>query len=368
MPSRVSDAIRTQPGHLLYKHLDFNSVKELPDSHAWHDEYSSSDSCSMDSVPVIDLSDPNAMKLVGHACKIWGVFQVTNHGITTSLLDDIESAGRNLFSLPIQQKLKASRSPDGVSGYGVARISCFFPKLMWSEGFTIVGSPLEHARQLWPHDYQKFCNVIEEYDREMKQLAGRLMWLMLGSLSTTKEDVKWAGPKGDFEEASGVLQLNSYPACPDPDRAMGLAPHTDSTLLTILHQNNTSGLQVLREGNGWVTVPPLPGTLVVNVGDLLHILSNGLYPSVLHRAVVNRTHHRLSMAYLYGPPAGVQISPLSKLVDPTHPPLYRPITWSEYLSTKAKHFNKALSSVRLCAPLNRYDHHDGVKVGQRGLG
>lgn len=100
---------------------------------------------------------------------------------------------------------------------------------------------------------------------------------------------------------------------------MGLAAHTDSTLLTILYQNNTSGLQVLREGIGWVTVPPIPGGLVINIGDLLHILSNGLYPSVLHRAVVNRTKHRLSMAYLYGPPSSVKISPLSKLVGPNQP-------------------------------------------------
>ncbi|CAB4303224.1 unnamed protein product [Prunus armeniaca] len=242
----------------------------------------------------------------------------------------------------------------------------FFQKLMWSEGFTIFGSPLDHFRQLWPQDYNKFCNIIEEYEKEMKRLAGRLMWLMLGSLGISMEDVKWAGPKGDFRDASAALQLNSYPACPDPDRAMGLAAHTDSTLLTILYQNNTSGLQVLREGTGWVTVPPLPGALVVNVGDLIHILSNGLYPSVLHRAVVNRSRHRLSIAYLYGPPDSVQISPLSKLLGPSQPPLYRPITWNEYLGTKAKHFNKALSSVRLCAPLNALvdvSDHNSVKVG-----
>lgn len=178
------------------------------------------------------------------------------------------------------------------------------------------------------------------------------MWLMLGSLGISKEDIKWAGPKGEFKEASAAFQLNSYPACPDPERAMGLAAHTDSTLLTILYQNNTSGLQVLREGTGWIMVPPVPGALVVNVGDLLHMLSNGLYPSVMHRAVVNRTHHRLSIAYLYGPPANVQIAPLSNLLGPSHPPLYRPVTWNEYLGTKAKHFNKALSSVRLRAPLN----------------
>ncbi|KAF5453186.1 hypothetical protein F2P56_028106 [Juglans regia] len=372
MPSRlISDAFRAHPVPLYHKHPDINSLQELPDSYAWgqldHEPPNSSSDQSFgsseNSVPVIDLTDPNALALIGHACKTWGVFQVTNHGISNNLLDDIESTARSLFSLPVHQKLKAARSPDGVSGYGHARISSFFPKLMWSEGYTIVGSPFEQFRQLWPQDHGKFCDIIEEYEREMKKLAVRLMWLILGSLGISKEDVKWAGPKGDFKDASGALQLNSYPACPDPNRAMGLAAHTDSTLLTILHQNNTSGLQVHREGTGWFTVPPLPSALVINVGDLLHILSNGSYPSVLHRAVVNRTRHRLSVAYLYGPPASEEISPFSKLLGPSQPPLYRPVTWSDYLGTKAKHFNMALSCVRLCSPQNggilvdANDHH-----------
>ncbi|KAH7547339.1 gibberellin 3-beta-dioxygenase 1 isoform X2 [Ziziphus jujuba] len=377
MPSRLSDAFKSHPVHIHHKHLDFNSVQELPDSYAWSQVDDHYPNChdvdsfgASESVPIIDLADPNALKLIGHACKTWGVFQVTKHGISKNLLDDIESLGRTLFSLPVQDKLKAARSPEGVSGYGFARISSFFPKLMWSEGFTIVGSPHDHFRQLWPHDHSEFCGIIEEYKKEMNRLAGKLMWLMLGSLGISKSDIKWAGPKGEFKGATAALQLNSYPACPDPDRAMGLAAHTDSTLLTILHQNTTSGLQVQREGTaGWVTVPPIHGALVINVGDLLHILSNGMYPSVLHRAVVNRSCHRLSIAYLYGPPESVQISPLSRLVSRSHPPLYRSVTWNEYLGTKAKHFNKALSSVRLFSPvtLNGFadvnDHHNRVKVG-----
>ncbi|PPD69003.1 hypothetical protein GOBAR_DD34118 [Gossypium barbadense] len=336
MPSRLSDAI-------IRLHPDFTSLQELPESYAWNQrddiDYPSFDS-SAESVPIIDLNDPNALQNIGHACRTWGVFQVINHGVSTTLLDMVESTNRTLFSLPVNQKLKAARSPDGVSGYGFARISSFFSKLMWSE----------------------------EYKQEMKQLAGRLMCLMLGSLGiTAKQDIKWAGPKSDFKEASAALQLNYYPACPDPDRAMGLAAHTDSTLLTILYQNSTSGLQVLKEGVGWIKVSPVPDGLVINVGDLMHILSNGSYPSVLHRAMVNRTRHRLSIAYLYGPPSSVKISPHPKLVGPTHPPLYRPITWNEYLDTKAKYFNKALSWVRVCVPLNGLvdvnEHNNSVKVG-----
>ncbi|KAF3634781.1 Gibberellin 3-beta-dioxygenase 1 [Capsicum annuum] len=366
MPSRISDSFRA---HHSQKYFDLNLIKELPESHAWtsssDDHYASENSRDFDSIPVIDLdNNNNVLEHIGHACKKWGAFQIINHSIPEKLLQAIEVAGQSLFSLPMQQKLKASRSPEGVTGYGVARISSFFPKLMWSEGFTIVGSPIEHARQLWPKDYKKFCEIIEEYEKEMEKLAGRLMWLMLGSLGITKDDVKWAfGPKG----GCAALQLNSYPACPDPGRAMGLAAHTDSTILTILHQNNTSGLQVYQEeSSGWVTVPPIQGALVVNVGDLLHILSNGSYPSILHRAIVNRTQHRLSVAYLYGPPSGVRVSPLSKLVDQKHPPLYKAVTWSEYLGTKAKHFDKALSSVRLCVPLSGFTDakdHNGVQVG-----
>lgn len=167
----LSDAFRAHPLNLQNKFLDLNSFKELPDTHAWTsqlDHYpfsggSSSGGCDPETVPIIDLNNDNAAELIGHACKTWGVFQVINHDIDQNLLDEIELAGNRLFSLPMQQKLRAARVADGVSGYGVARISSFFRKLMWSEGFTIVGSPQEHARQLWPDDHQNFWYICSIY-------------------------------------------------------------------------------------------------------------------------------------------------------------------------------------------------------------
>ncbi|XP_074375728.1 gibberellin 3-beta-dioxygenase 1-like [Apium graveolens] len=357
MPSRLSDVFETHPvfQHHHNQNLDLNSLQHLPDSHAWASELTN---CSLNpgingqfNLPVIDLNDPiNGPKHVVHACKTWGAFQIINHGVPKQVIDNMEAAAKKLFSLPYEHKLKAERCDNGAVGYGPIRISSFFPKRMWSEGFTIVGSPVQHARKLWPDDYTSFCDVTKEYQKEMKKLAGKLMWIMLESLGITKEDIAWAGPDGEFDDSGGVLQLNSYPVCPDPGRAIGIADHTDSSLLTILHQSNQSGLQVFREEIGWVSVPPIEGALVVNIGDLLHILSNGLYPSVLHRVVVNRDQHRLSMAYLYGPPNNVEISPLLKLVDRYHPPLYRPVTWTEYLGMKAKLFYEALSALRLSAP------------------
>ncbi|CAN1836309.1 Gibberellin 3-beta-dioxygenase 1 [Linum perenne] len=379
MPSiQLADAFRSHPVHLHNKFNDFTSLNELPDSYKWstriHDQTTTRP--PTEPVPIIDLSRPHAMAEIGHACREWGAFQVINHGVPTSVIDYMEKkVAENFFSLPLYEKLKAARSPDGVSGYGLARISSFFPKLMWSEGFTIVGSPAEYFEKVWPLDYKLFCEIVEGYEKEMQKLATRLMDLVLGSLGITTKDLNWGTtPK---PVSSAAIQLNHYPACPDPDKAMGLAPHTDSTLLTILHQSSTSGLQVLRDGRDgaaaqWVTVPPIEGGLVIHTGDLLHILSNGLYPSVIHRAVVNRDRNRISVAYLHGPPSNVRICPVGKLVGPSQPPLYRAVTWNEYLGTKAKHFNKALSSVRLCAssasvPINGLvegrDSNNRVKVG-----
>ncbi|XP_010537951.1 PREDICTED: gibberellin 3-beta-dioxygenase 2-like [Tarenaya hassleriana] len=354
MPTTLTDVFRAHPIHLPRSPQphDFTSLCELPDSFTWtHKDdllFSAATPDYADSLPVVDLSDhDSAASAVGHACMTWGAFQVTNHGVPLPLLDDIEFLSRSLFQLPPHRKFKAARPENGISGYGVARIASFFHKQMWSEGFTLAGSPLDHFRKLWPRHHLRYCNIIKEYEEQMQKLARRLTWLVLGSLGVTEGDIKWAGPNSDFNGAQAAIQLNHYPVCPEPDRAMGLAAHTDSTLLTVLYQSNTAGLQVFKDGFGWLTVPPIPGSLVVNIGDLLHILSNGRLSSALHRVRVNQDRPRFSVAYLWGPQADVQISPLPKLVSPVKPPLYRPVTWKEYLGTKATHFNNALSAIRV---------------------
>lgn len=153
----LSEVYASQLVHV--RHLDFNSIGELPETHAWPRHL---DRPRLDEpVPVIDLRDPNVLALITHACETWGMFQITGHDIPISLLDVAESECRRLFSLPVDDKLKALRPPDGVSGYGVARISSFFNKLMWSEGFTIVGDTTDNARKLWPHphDHRRFWYI-----------------------------------------------------------------------------------------------------------------------------------------------------------------------------------------------------------------
>ena len=191
-----------------------------------------------------------------------------------------------------------------------------------------------------------------EYDKEMKNLAMRLMRVMLKSLGLDDGDVKCTNLVDQAAELTGAVRVNSCPACPDPDRAMGMAAHSDSSLVTILYQNGTSGLQVLRAGDEsgpacWAAVPAVRGSLIVILGDLFQVLTNGLFRSAFHRALVNRSERRLSAAYFCGPAATAKVGPVAKLVDPARGPCYRAVTWPEYRDIRAELFQEALESLKM---------------------
>ncbi|KAJ0491639.1 putative oxoglutarate/iron-dependent dioxygenase, non-heme dioxygenase domain-containing protein [Helianthus annuus] len=324
--------------------IDFESIDGFPESHSWPQFDESLNKIQThdlkDSlIPVIDLASPNAKTLISQACETWGVFQVVNHGVPFELVKKVESESRRLFALTTHEKCKVLRSVDGATGYGSPKLSPFFDKRMWHEGFTIMGSCVDDAKVLWPHEYQRFCDTMDAYQNQMKLLIHNLLLMILEPLDVTQEEMNWAIPAHDSQN---VLQLNSYPSCPNPSRAVGLASHTDSLLLTILNQCGIDGLEIFVEGLGWRRVPSVEGAFVVNVGDLLHIFSNAKFPAVTHRAMVNQSEHRISVAYFHGPSAESRVAPSSKFQKPC----FKSLLVKEYLSLKYKHFFEALSLIR----------------------
>lgn len=170
MASRISNGASES-----HKPIDLTTLKELPESHAWQgfDNFPTTDSTTTENMPIVDLADPKAMELIGHACKTWGAFQLTNHGIPRKLLEDVQEASRDLFALPMEQKLKVSDQPanGGFAGYGQSQTASSNAKKMWSETFTVFGSPLHHFRQLWPQDYSKYWYIYEFVDNVVKMLC-----------------------------------------------------------------------------------------------------------------------------------------------------------------------------------------------------
>ncbi|AQK48930.1 2-oxoglutarate (2OG) and Fe(II)-dependent oxygenase superfamily protein [Zea mays] len=130
------------------------------------------------------------------------------------------------------------------------------------------------------------------------------------------------------------LKINYYPRCPQPELAVGVEAHTDVSALSFILHNGVSGLQVLH-GARWVTARHEPGTIIVDVGGALEILSNGRYISVLHSGLVNREVVRISwVVFCEPPPDSVLLHPLPEFVTEGHPARFTPRTFKQPVDRK----------------------------------
>jgi isopenicillin N synthase-like dioxygenase len=134
----------------------------------------------------------------------------------------------------------------------------------------------------------------------------------------------------EIEEGSQVMAVNCYPACPEPEIALGMPPHSDYGSLTILLQSS-EGLQIKDCNNNWVCVPYIEGALIVQLGDQVEVMSNGIYKSVVHRVTVNKDYKRLSFASLHSLPMHKKISPATQLVNENKPAAYGEFSFNDFL-------------------------------------
>ncbi|WCJ27341.1 2-oxoglutarate (2OG) and Fe(II)-dependent oxygenase superfamily protein [Euphorbia peplus] len=115
-----------------------------------------------------------------------------------------------------------------------------------------------------------------------------------------------------------------------PELVMGLNSHTDGIGLTILLQlNDVEGLQIKEDGN-WLPVKPLPSAFIINIGDMLEIVTNGIYKSTEQRATVNSVKERLSIATFYSPRLDGDLGPPTSLLTPERPAIFKRISVADF--------------------------------------
>ncbi|XP_010050484.1 probable 2-oxoglutarate/Fe(II)-dependent dioxygenase [Eucalyptus grandis] len=134
--------------------------------------------------------------------------------------------------------------------------------------------------------------------------------------------------------------MNYYPVCPELERAIGLLPHADTTGITLLMEcDNIPGLQVLSKDNRWGMVPPIPGSIVVNLGQIMEVYNNGVYRALDHRVVVNKEKERASIATFCYPSPSLLVGPPTQLLAATRlPPIYQTLSNSvEFLQRFLSH-------------------------------
>ncbi|KAL6610104.1 hypothetical protein ACP70R_040073 [Stipagrostis hirtigluma subsp. patula] len=294
-------------------------------------------------IPVIDLSRAQARReevgrQVKAAAETVGFFQVVNHGVAGELMAEMLAAVRRFNEAPAEAKRPYYRR-------GNAR------KVRFSSNFDLFRSPAANWRDTL------FCDVAPEPPRPeelpeavrhvMVEYGDAVRKVAVGVLELLSESLGLAGDhltKMGCVEGLG-LACNYYPPCPEPHLTLGTSRHTDASFLTVLLQDAMGGLQVLLDHGGgrqgWLDVPPLPGALLINIGDLLQLVSNGKFKSVEHRVVANKSRDtsRVSVAgfcsadvigstRVYGPIRELTSSD----GNGSNPPLYKSITIQEYLA------------------------------------
>ena len=179
---------------------------------------------------------------------------------------------------------------------------------------VIAGKPLVAVNQ-WPNAaFPRLEAELRPYYDAVCDVGRRVMSAVAVSLDQPPDFFASC-----YEKPLARGQLVYYPPSTAEDEAeqrFGVAPHTDFGVLTLLLQDNSGGLQVQSTSGDWIEAPPIPGTLVCNIGDLLARWSNGRFASTLHR-VVNRTKHaRYSIPVFFDPHTDTVIDPVDLGVDP----------------------------------------------------
>nr|KYP36291.1 Protein SRG1 [Cajanus cajan] len=198
-------------------------------------------------IPIIDMHQHNLLSTESGtseldklhlACKEWGFFQLINHGV----------------------------SPQHMEGFGQAFVVSEDQRLDWADLFFMTSLP-KHLRMphLFPQLPLPFRDTLELYSQELKNLAMVVVEQMGKALKI--EEIG-----GIFEDGIQSMRMNYYPPCPQPEKVIGLTPHSDGGALTILLQvSEVEGLQVRKDAM-WVPVKPLPNAFIVNIGDMLEVI------------------------------------------------------------------------------------------------
>ncbi|XP_071724097.1 S-norcoclaurine synthase 1-like [Rutidosis leptorrhynchoides] len=285
-------------------------------------------------IPVINLSKlvddhEDELAKLHSACKHWGFFQLINHGVKEQVMDKIKKDMEEFFKLPLEEKLRYAKLRNSNEGYGQAFVHSEEQKLDWTDSLFLVPQPI-YGRNLrfWPTTPSSFIETLEQFSSEVYAISKTLLRMMAKNLGLESEK----NLLNLFEEGRQGLRMGYYPPCVQPKLVVGLTPHSDPTGLTLLLQvNDVQGLQIKKKGK-WLPIKPIPDAFIINIGDIIEILSNGEYKSIEHRAVVNSEKERLSIAAFHGTNYKAMIGPLLELVKGHNRARYKTIaTFQEYL-------------------------------------
>ncbi|KAG6574140.1 Gibberellin 20 oxidase 2, partial [Cucurbita argyrosperma subsp. sororia] len=321
---------------------------KVPEYFIWPDEFKASQLLPELHVPHIDLNKflsgdesdvEEATRLVDEACREHGFFVVVNHGVDMELMKGVHECMNEFFTMPLDVKQRAQRKVGENYGYTNSFFGRFASKLPWKETFSLrcvaaqnSSTARDYVIDTLGSTFSHHGKVYQECGKALNDLGMKILEILGLSLGVSREYFK-----NFYEDNDSILRLNYYPPCEKPEVVLGTGPHTDPTSVTILHQDHVSGLQVC-VNDQWYSIPPTPDSFVVNIGDTFTSLTNGIYKSCVHRAVVNCKEARKSMAFFICPAHDKVVRAPEELVEKNPPRKYPDYTWPMLLEMTQKHY------------------------------
>lgn len=276
----------------------------------------------VDIAPMLGVADPAARERVavdiGEACRAHGFFYIAGHDINDALQTRLRDASRRFFALPEADRMRMEMLHGGrawrgyfpvggelTSGRPDLKEGLYFGTELPPEDARVrAGWPL-HGANLWPAEVPALRAAVLDYMAAASRAAQAVLAAVALSLGLEEGWFR----RHYTADPTVLFRIFRYPPQPAADDGWGVGEHTDYGLLTLLLQDDVPGLQV-RTPQGWLDAPPLPGTLVCNIGDMLDRLTGGTYRSTPHRVRNASGRERFSFPLFFDPDFTARVTPL----------------------------------------------------------
>ena len=305
---------------------------------------------SADDVPVLDLApllageDISALaREIRRACEGMAFFYIRNHGVPEAVIDGAFEASRRFFAEPLERRMKVLKDrfhrgylPLGTTRYPgkAADLKDSFDigvDLALEHPDVVADLPL-HGPNQWP-DLAGFRAPVEAYFQAVRDCGLGLLTLFARSLEV--EDDFFAR---HYDNPSILMRMLHYPpqSQATEDGAIGAFPHSDYGVMTLLAQDPSGGLELQKPDGSWIGAPYIPGTFVVNIGDLMARWTNDVYRSNQHRVVNRLGTERYSIPFFFNPNHFAPVECIPSCAGPDRPRLYPTVAAGEYVADKIR--------------------------------
>ncbi len=255
-------------------------------------------------LPIIDVTSPAAPDEIDGACREFGFFAISNHGVDDGLREAVLRTAIDFFRRSDVEKERVCLANGGSAWRGWfplgGELTSGVPDL--KEGYyfgrELPADPRPmHGPNIWPDEPLSLRPLITEWMATMELLAQRVLGLMAEGLGLDRAYFQ----NGLTADPTPLFRIFRYPPHPpDGDDRWGVAEHSDYGLLTLLAHDGTAGLQV-KVADEWINAPSDPGLIICNLGDMLDRLTAGRYRSTPHRARNQSSADRYSLPFFLDP-------------------------------------------------------------------